>query len=125
MIFTPASTRSSATLCAAVAGTASTPTMMFLSRTASRRSAYSCTSTPADSSPASVARGGVVCNTPAIVPGRSWACAGPSGGRTLCVQFPDKRRRVEVVDEGSLAVDLDDRQPLAVALLELGHAADV
>jgi hypothetical protein len=32
---------------------------------------------------------------------------------------------VEVVDEGPLAVDLHHRQPLAVALLELGHAGDV
>jgi hypothetical protein len=32
---------------------------------------------------------------------------------------------VEPVDERSLAVDLDHRQPLAVARLELGVAADV
>src|SRR5205814_9877704 len=55
----------------------------------------------------------------------SVACAGPSGGRTLCEQFADKRRLVEVVDERPLAVDLDHGQPLPVALLELGDAADV
>jgi len=32
---------------------------------------------------------------------------------------------IDVVDEGALAVDLDHRQPLAVAGLELGVAADV
>ena len=37
MIFTPEATRSSAADCAADAGTASTPTMMFLSRTAVRQ----------------------------------------------------------------------------------------
>ena len=31
---------------------------------------------------------------------------------------------MDVVDEGPLAVDLDDRQPLAVARLELGLAVD-
>jgi hypothetical protein len=30
-----------------------------------------------------------------------------------------------VVDEGALAVDLDDGKPLSVALLELGVAGDV
>ena len=43
----------------------------------------------------------------------------------MCVQFADKRRRVEVVDEGSPAVDLDHRQPFPVALLELRDAGDV
>src|SRR4051794_31307552 len=66
-----------------------------------------------------------VCNTPVIVPARFGTCAGPLRSRTLCVQFADKRGGVEVVDEGSPAVDLDHRQPLAVALLELGHPADV
>src|SRR4051812_22406482 len=66
-----------------------------------------------------------VCNTAAIVPARSGTCAGPLRGLTLCVQFADERGRVDVVDEGPPSVDLDYRQPLAVALLELGHARDV
>jgi hypothetical protein len=37
----------------------------------------------------------------------------------------EKRGRIEVVDEGPLAVDLDDWQPLAVPGLELRVAADV
>ena len=36
-----------------------------------------------------------------------------------------KRTGMDVVREGALAVDLDDGQPLAVALLQLGHAGDV
>ena len=43
----------------------------------------------------------------------------------LCLHFATKRTGVDVVDEGALAVDLDDRQPLAVARLELGVAGDV
>ncbi len=43
----------------------------------------------------------------------------------MCAQAAQERGRVEVVDEGPLAVDLDDRQPLPVAGLELGVAADV
>src|SRR6476646_9239506 len=66
-----------------------------------------------------------VFNTAPIVPARIIPCVGPLEARTLCVQFANKRGLVEVVDEGPLAVDLDHRQPLAVALLELGHAADV
>src|SRR6478736_6041966 len=66
-----------------------------------------------------------VCNTATIVPARIIPCVGHLGARTLCEQFPNKRGLVEVVDEGPLAVDLDHRQPLAVALLELRHARDV
>src|SRR5581483_5035565 len=66
-----------------------------------------------------------VCNTAAIVPVGFVACATPSGAGTLCVQFAEERGRVDVVDEGPLAVDLDHRQPLAVALLELADPADV
>jgi hypothetical protein len=44
-----------------------------------------------------------------------------SGSRDL----PPERRLVEVVDEGTLAVDLHHRQPLAVARLERGVAGDV
>jgi hypothetical protein len=43
----------------------------------------------------------------------------------LCAQLTDERGLVQVVDERPLAVDLDHRQPLAVAGLELGVAADV
>ena len=43
----------------------------------------------------------------------------------MCEQFPNKRGLVEVVDEGPLAVDLDHRQPLAVAPLQLGVTGDV
>src|SRR6476469_3314453 len=66
-----------------------------------------------------------VCNTAPIVPARIIPCVGPLEARTLCVQFANKRGLVEVVDEGPLAVDLDHRQPFAVSLLELRHAADV
>src|SRR3954447_5088510 len=81
--------------------------------------------TPTVNRSATVAPCVAVCNTVPIVPGRFVTCAGPSGDRTLCVQFPDERGLVEVVDEGPRAVDLDHRQPLTVLLLELGHAADV
>jgi hypothetical protein len=37
---------------------------------------------------------------------------------------PPKRLLVDVVGEGSLAVDLDDRNPLAIAGLELRVAVD-
>jgi hypothetical protein len=40
-------------------------------------------------------------------------------------ELPDERGLVDVVDEGTLAVDLDDRQPFAVAPLELVVAGDV
>jgi hypothetical protein len=43
----------------------------------------------------------------------------------LCGHFAAKRRWVDEVDERALAVDLDHRQPLAVARLELRIAADV
>jgi hypothetical protein len=42
----------------------------------------------------------------------------------LC-ELAAQRGRVDVVDEGTLAADLHDRQPLAVALLELGVSGDV
>jgi hypothetical protein len=42
----------------------------------------------------------------------------------LC-ELAAQRGRVDVVDERALAADLDDRQPLAIALLELGVAGDV
>ena len=40
-------------------------------------------------------------------------------------ELPAKSSGVDVVDERPPAADLDDRQPLAVSLLELGHARDV
>jgi hypothetical protein len=43
----------------------------------------------------------------------------------LCVEAAQERGGVQVVDERTLAVDLDHRQPLAVAGLQLGVAADV
>jgi hypothetical protein len=43
----------------------------------------------------------------------------------LCRHFAAKRRRVDVVDERALALDLDHRQPLAVPGFELRVAADV
>ena len=43
----------------------------------------------------------------------------------MCVQLAKERSPVEVVHEGPLAVDLDDRKPLAVPRLELRVAADV
>jgi len=43
----------------------------------------------------------------------------------LSGQFPLERFLVEPVDEGPLAVDLDHRQPLAVARLQLRVAGDV
>jgi hypothetical protein len=42
----------------------------------------------------------------------------------LCELAPEGVR-VDEVDERTLAADLDDRQPLPVALLELRHAGDV
>ena len=48
------------------------------------------------------------------------ACSTPS----LCDLAPE-RVLVHVVRERSLAVDLDDRQPLAVARFQLRNAADV
>jgi hypothetical protein len=43
----------------------------------------------------------------------------------LCRHSAAKRRRVDVVDEGALALDLDHRQPFAVPGFELRVAADV
>jgi hypothetical protein len=43
----------------------------------------------------------------------------------LCGHLAAQGGRVDVVDEGALAVDLDDGQPFAVPRLELGIAADV
>jgi hypothetical protein len=41
------------------------------------------------------------------------------------MQLATERRRIDVVDEGALAVDLDHGQPLAIPRLQLGVAADV
>jgi hypothetical protein len=43
----------------------------------------------------------------------------------LCSQLVPQRLGLDEVDERALAVDLDDRQPLAVALLEPRVARDV
>ena len=43
----------------------------------------------------------------------------------MCSQSAEERVPVEVVHERPLTVDLDDGQPLPVARLELGVAADV
>ena len=43
----------------------------------------------------------------------------------MCLHFATKSTSVDVVDEGALAPDLDHREPLAVARLELGVAGDV
>jgi hypothetical protein len=43
----------------------------------------------------------------------------------LCVEFATEGVLVDVVDEGPLALDLDHRQELAVAALELWIAPDV
>ena len=43
----------------------------------------------------------------------------------MCGHFAAKGRRVDVVDEGPLALDLDHRQPLAVSRLQLRVVADV
>ena len=43
----------------------------------------------------------------------------------MCLHFATKRTSIHVVDEGALATDLDYRQPLAVARLELRIARDV
>src|SRR6266536_1822939 len=81
--------------------------------------------TPTVNRSATVAPCVVVCNTAAILPALIVTCADSSGRPTLCVQFADERGLVEEVDKGPLAVDLDHRQPLPVARLELRHAADI
>jgi hypothetical protein len=43
----------------------------------------------------------------------------------LCLHLAQKRTLVDVVHERALALDLDHRQPLAVARLELRIAGDV
>jgi hypothetical protein len=43
----------------------------------------------------------------------------------LCANFAAKCVRIDVIDEGSLPVDLDDGKPLPVPLLEVPIAADV
>jgi hypothetical protein len=43
----------------------------------------------------------------------------------LCAQLAAECSRVDVVDEGSLAVDLHHREPLAVPHLEFRASADV
>jgi hypothetical protein len=42
----------------------------------------------------------------------------------LCGYFATKRIWIHVIDESALAVDLHDREPLAVARLQLGIAVD-
>ena len=59
------------------------------------------------------------------MPARLRGCAGGLSAPTLCAQLAEERSLVQVVDERALAVDLDHRQPLAIASLELGVAADV
>src|SRR5262245_26985010 len=66
-----------------------------------------------------------VCNTVSIVPVGFAGCVSRISGLTLCADFAEERGRVQVVDEGTFAVDLDHRQPLAVARLQLRIAADV
>ena len=44
---------------------------------------------------------------------------------TLCAHFATECICIDVIDEGALAVDLDDRQPLPESRLEVGIAADV
>src|SRR5581483_8117304 len=60
--------------------------------------------TPTVNRSATIAPCVAVCNTAGIVPAGFAPCVGPSGALTLCVQFPRKRGRVDVVDE--LALDL-------------------
>jgi hypothetical protein len=43
----------------------------------------------------------------------------------LCADFPAECLRIDVVDEGPLAVDLDHGQPLPVLRLELRIAVDL
>jgi len=43
----------------------------------------------------------------------------------LCSNFTPERGSVDEVDEGALPADLDHRQPLTVASLQLGIAGDV
>jgi hypothetical protein len=43
----------------------------------------------------------------------------------LCTEFATQSGRLDVVDEGSLPVDLHDRDPLPVAGLEVWIAGDV
>ena len=43
----------------------------------------------------------------------------------MCGHLAAKRGRVEVVDEGALAVDLDDREPLPMLRFELRIPSDV
>jgi hypothetical protein len=43
----------------------------------------------------------------------------------LCGQFAPQSGRIDVVDEGALAVDLDDRQPFPILRLELQIAVDL
>jgi hypothetical protein len=53
-------------------------------------------------------------------------CDTPNGAVSLfSTQLAQQRGLVQVVDEGLLAVDLDDREPLAVAGLELVVPGDV
>src|SRR5262245_24969961 len=66
-----------------------------------------------------------VCNTAGIVPGGSIPCVSRFSGPTLCVYPAQECGGVQVVHEGPLAVDLDDREPLAVPRLKLRIAADV
>ena len=48
----------------------------------------------------------------------------PLGSPSLC-DLPAKRLGLDEVGERALAVDLDDRKPLAIAGLEVGVTADV
>ena len=43
----------------------------------------------------------------------------------MCGNFAAKSGRIDEIDEGSLAADLDDGQPFAVGSLQIGVARDV
>src|SRR2546430_1519591 len=148
MIFTPEPSSSSATCWALSAGTARTPTMMFFSRTTCGSVRMSVTDCEPIARPT---RSGSLSKTAAILipcspeigqlaiawPRRpaptSALCCCPCVSRSqtpfrkpsLCgLQPPPEARLVDVVREGLLALDLNDRDQLAVARLELRVSVD-
>ena len=118
MIFTPDCTRSSAACCAAVAGTVSTPTMMFFSRTASGSSEYSETATFPIGDPIFAEHG---INIAAIFDNDPEMVGRPVGN----VGVTDYARLAEAVREkniivGVLAVPADSAQGAANDLVDAG-----
>jgi len=118
MIFTPDATRSWAACCAAVAGTASTPTMMFFSRIVSASVTYSLTVTFPTGAPSF---SGSVSNTAAMLMPCSAKIGEPIGNVTVSnySQLAEACREKNII-AGVLAVPATAAQDAANDLVGSG-----